>query len=350
MGRGGGGGGRSGGFSSGGGRGFSGGGSRPSSGRGGGMGGSSRGRGGSMGPMGPGRMPGGPVPPRRPMMGMPFFGRRRYYGAPYGGGGCLGPFGMLVIIVILFMMVSFGSCGMMMSGPGNAGHTQTTTSTITRTKLESNLCTTSSEWIRDELGWLERESTVKSAMQEFYEITGVQPYLLITDNLNGKGRDLKDSDAEDYLQNLYDSLYDDEGHMIFAFIEYEQSRYVTYVYTGTAADSVIDSEAREIILSIADRYYTDSSLSDDAYFAKIFTASAEEIMRDVTGSAKTKNVIKIILVIAAVLIIVLMIVCHIQDSRTKEAEHLKEVLDTPIGESPTDEELLKKYGDDSDKS
>ena len=66
--------------------------------------------------------------------------------------------------------------------------------------------------------------------------------------------------------------------MIFVFMEYEESEYITFLYTGEDADSLMDEEAKEIFLTNADRYYTDSSLSDEEYFAKIFRDSADDIM------------------------------------------------------------------------
>ena len=58
--------------------------------------------------------------------------------------------------------------------------------------------------------------------------------------------------------------------MIFTFMEYAPSQYVTYLYTGTAADSVMDADARNLFLDCADRYYADSSLSDAEFFEKVF--------------------------------------------------------------------------------
>ncbi len=254
--------------------------------------------------------------------------------------GCLYP--SLLALIIIVMIVASGIT--LFSGSGSSSEGDG----ITRTKLESSQCITSSEWIDDELGWFEKPSTVQNAMQSFYSDTGVQPYLILTDNMNGKGYDLTDTDAEEYLDAVYDSLFGDEGHMIFAFVEYEPSEYVTYIYTGTAAASVIDSSARELILGLADRYYTDTSLSDESYFATIFTTSADELMQDYNSGRRTRNTIIIIIVVGLVLIAVLYMVKRVADSRAKEAEKTKEILDTPIGEKPEDEELLKKYGEDSD--
>ncbi len=149
-----------------------------------------------------------------------------------------------------------------------------------RVKLEDGACVRSSRVLEDSLGWLSDAEEVEAAMDYFYDRTGVQPYLLICDSIDGKGEEITDAEAEIFLQGLYESLYADEGHMLFVFMEYEESEYITYLYAGTDAGSVMDWEAREMFLNNVDGYYSDSSLSDDAYFAEIFRTSADDIMGD----------------------------------------------------------------------
>ncbi len=263
--------------------------------------------------------------------------------------GCFMPFGtiVLVFLIIALVMVGFGACS---SGGGYTDYSGTVIEGdgIEREKLESGLCKESSQWIDDELGWLRSQSTVRNGMKDFYDQTGVQPYLIITDNINGKGRDVTDSEVEAYLEDIYDSLYSDEGHMIFLFDEYSESQYLRYLYVGSAAKSVMDSSAEEIFLNLADRYYEDYTLSDDEYFAKIFTESANVLMKDYTANTRSRTMITVILVIAIAIVVILLIVRQIQASKTKEAEHMKDILNTDIGASPSQEELLKKYGGDSD--
>ncbi len=365
----------------GGGRGMSGGRGGSSAGRGGGMG-SSGGRGGGMGGSGgmgrrsggmsgPGGMGGmgGPAPRRRRssgsgfgtgfLMGSLLSGGRRNRrvednGGPAdggGGGGCLGGMMFPLLIVIILLVVVIASCSVMNMG-GSSGYDDYGVayegSDINREKLDASQCKESSEWIDDELGWLSKQSTVKNAMDSFYKDTGGQPYLIITDNIDGKGEDLTDEEVESYLTNVYDSLYSDEGHMILLFIEYEPSEYYRFVYTGTAADGVIDSSAKEYIMNLVDAYYTDTSLTDDEYFAKIFTTAGENLMQDFNESTHTRNIIIIIIVIGVILIIVLFLVRRASEARAKEAAHTKEILDTPIGNSSSDDELLHKYGEDTD--
>lgn len=161
---------------------------------------------------------------------------------------------------------------------GGGGATGDRNAAQPKEKLSEDACVRSDQVLKDEVNWLSDVDAVKKEMDYFYRKTGVQPYLLICDRLDGKGGEITDEEAETYLKGMYETLYDDEGHLIFVFLEYAESEYVTFLYTGEKADRVIDADAREIFLDNADRFYTDSSLSDDDYFAKIFHDSADQIM------------------------------------------------------------------------
>lgn len=150
---------------------------------------------------------------------------------------------------------------------------------IKRVKLGAEACIRTDGMIKDTLEWLSDIKTVEKAMNQFYKKTGVQPYLYICNKIEGKGGEITDEEAQSFGQSLYDSMYQDEGHMIFIFMEYADSEYATFLYTGAEADQVMDADAREIFLDCADEFYTDSTLNDEEYFAKIFRESAKEIMR-----------------------------------------------------------------------
>ncbi|MCI9138445.1 MAG: hypothetical protein HFI78_01675 [Lachnospiraceae bacterium] len=226
------------------------------------------------------------------------------YGESRGRGGCCGCFGL--ILILSFFLVIFST---IMSIPRyisesilrkegretkvieeestqnegldgiRASKEEGQSERTQRKKLNKDACIPIDQVIEDTLDWIEDVNIVEEGINDFYEKTGIQPYLLICDNLDGKGGEITDTEAKHYLETLYDTLYDDEGHMIFVFMEYEQSEYIIYLYTGKQADEVMDREAREIFLNNADSYYTDTSLSDEEYFAKIFRESANNIMK-----------------------------------------------------------------------
>lgn len=250
------------------------------------------------------------------------------------GGGIPGWYMVLMAIMVIFSAILFWNAA---TARADAARQPV------REKLPESACVTEDRWIDDSIDWLGNDSSVRDAMKYFQEKTGIQPYLLITDSLGGKGGEITDAEAEAYLAELYDSLYSDEGHMIFAFMEYAPSQYITYLYTGTAADSVMDADARNLFLDCADRYYADSSLSDAEFFEKIFVKSADLIMADTAGHAKAALLYAVCGAAALIIMAAGLICFKIQEKKAAEAKTLKEILDTPVSLSPEEEELKNKY-------
>lgn len=212
-----------------------------------------------------------------------------------------------------------------------------------REKLGDAACISSDTWIDDRLDWITDTGQVTDAMRYFYGKTGVQPYLLICDNLDGKGGEITDNEAEEYLKALYDSLYEDEGHMIYAFMEYADSQYITWIYTGRAADAVMDSDARGVFLSNADRYYTDSSLSDEGYFSITFRKSADQVMKVGDSAKGPLTLCSVLAGLVAATAAGAAVWIAVMESKMKEREQLKSFLDAPVGQSAEEKELEEKY-------
>ena len=146
-----------------------------------------------------------------------------------------------------------------------------------RQKLAAADCIESSQWIDDQAIWIENQDTVIDKMRSFYEMTGVQPYLIIADQVNGN-KDYTEADVERYLRNRYDELFEDDGHLILFFCEPYENEYDPYLLVGSKAATVIDESGENTIYAAIDRWYTDSSLDDDEYFARVFLASGNAIM------------------------------------------------------------------------
>lgn len=222
------------------------------------------------------------------------FMRGGYYGAPYASGsgcgcGCLSTIIMLAVAMSLFAFVLPASCmsGFMGGSHGEVTHlvsdapsqtqTKTHTTSSSRQKLAAADCVESAQWIDDQAGWLENQDTVIQKMRSFYEATGVQPYLIIADQVNGT-KDYSVSDVERYMRSRFDELFQDDGHLMLLFCEPYTNEYDPYLLVGSKAATVIDEDAENIIYEAIDYWYTDSSLNDDAYFARIFLASGDAIM------------------------------------------------------------------------
>ncbi|SEN44930.1 hypothetical protein SAMN04488134_101107 [Amphibacillus marinus] len=365
MGRGGRGGGRSGGRSGGsfggGSRGGSFGGSRGGAGRMGGSGsfGSGKKRGSSGSGSGFNRpSTGGGYRPRtggffhRPYYGRPRWGHRRYYG---GGGGCFGcgsSFILLpIIIVFLMIFLVVPAITSMFGGGGSFGSNSITPSTVDREPLPSGVVN-ETDYYTDEIGLIFNETVMLNGLRHFYNETGVQPHVYITDEIDGSLTPTF-NDIEVYTNELYDELFTDEAHLLLLYFDPYfdggstfPEDYAMYAVTGTQAKSVIDTEAANILLDYLDRYYYDD-IGDEEYFSRSFQEAADRIM-EVTRSPW----IPVLLVFAVVVILVILFSWwrKKQQQKDKEAKQTEEMLNKPIstfGKSNVDD-LSSKY-DDSNK-
>lgn len=244
-----------------------------------------------------------------------------------------------MLAFILFLVLLFVVIGMITNSTGPA----VTVSTTNRKPLSAAACVESDQWYDDQIDWITDGTQMVQGLKTFYKATGVQPYVIITDSVNGKGADLTDDEAEAYMQERYDSLFADEGHLIFLFMEYESSVYKEYLYLGNQASSVIDREAQEIIYDYADYYYT-SDLDDNHFFSTVFEKSAERVMRKTTTSEDILiNLVKAICVMVIISVIGFIVVKR-KKYAAREAEEKRRILETPI-ENLTDTDLKNKYKD-----
>ena len=203
-------------------------------------------------------------------------------------------------------------------------------STVERSKLDSSLCTKVDTWYQDDIKWINDETTILKGLQTFYDKTGIQPYLWITDNINGKAKP-NTSDFETALKSKYSELFKDEGHVIVCFMESSPPVYATYYWAGSAAKGVIDDEAGEILLDVIDSKYT-SDLSDEEMFSKSFSDAATK-----------QHIILAVAVIAGLGIIVgfIFLLKAKRKSDAEEAEERERILNTDINEMS--DSVLNKY-------
>ncbi|MHC1721388.1 MAG: hypothetical protein AB9844_12080 [Clostridiaceae bacterium] len=352
MGRGGGGGGFGGGGFRGGGGGF--GGSRGGGGRiggslggrGGGIfGGSSRGGGGTFGGN-TGNAGGGGGGFFWPFVLGSFFGRG-FSGGGTGGGpneprkrsgcGC----GTIILILIVFFIIA--AVIMNISSGTNSNGSGIGKSTVQRVPLPTG-SVNETDYYTDELNWIENRTTLLNGMKHFYEKTGVQPYLYLTDTVNGSHAPTVD-ELETYANGLYDQLFTDEAHLLLVFFEYQSnSQYMDWYVVGAQAKSVIDEEAGNILLDYVDRYYYDNSLTEDEFFSKVFIDSADRIM---TVTKSPWITVFLVLGAAAIVIVLFTWWRYAKKQKSLEAQKTEEMLKTPLEKfGDTDaEELAKKYED-----
>lgn len=270
-------------------------------------------------------------PPPRP--------RRRYYGGGYGRGhvGCLFTVIWTFIILTAIVCVFSGSRHMAYYG-GTSSNSQV--STIQREKLESgnaymNNC------VVDEIGWFDNVSKTESQLKEFWEETGVQPYIILKDY---DASLTTDAQKEQWTLDYYDANFDTENIFLYVYFAEEDVDtdvgYMCYA-NGKQTSSVMDSEAVEIFWNNIDKYwYTD--LSTDDLFVNAFNDTADTIMR-VSTTKEDVTVWGIVLATVIMAGIVIIIVIKQKNQRAKEkAAEDERILNTPLEELRNDD-LTKKY-------
>jgi len=341
----------------GGGRSSGGGGNRSMGGRSGGgynrggisSGGSSRGG----APPGGGRRPPPPPPPRRrgmSPMGGAFMGYsmgRRAAGGNGGGHGgspspnnqqkqkpgCLIPIIVAVVLLLLIFLVP------VLFNSGSSGNV--TASTINREPLPVGAIVENG-YYTDELDWIGNSTTLTTGMKNFYKQTGVQPYLYLTDTIDGS-HSPTEAQVEQFAYDTYDNLFADEAHLLLIFFEYGDAYHTWYV-AGTQAKTVLDSEAMDILLDCIDRYYYDQSLTDEQMFSKAFDEAGERIM---TVTRSPWIPVLIVAGILAILTVVFLWWRSHKKQKNLEAEQTQQILNTPLetfGDTDV-QERAKKYDD-----
>lgn len=213
-------------------------------------------------------------------------------------------------------------------------------STIQREALDkSNVHVT--EYIDDTLDWFVSERRVQQSMEYFYDKTGVQPYLLITDNVNGDPWPSEDR-IDTYLDNLYSELFTDEQHIIVLFLD-NGNQWLAHYMAGETAKVVMDKEAGEILLSYFD-YYNGSDMDDDSYFSTCFTKAADKIMTFGKYDNRTWTYMIMALVVVAIIGISVVVFAHQRKKKKLSIEQAKvdaEILKTDL--KAEKDPLLNKY-------
>lgn len=262
-----------------------------------------------------------PPPPRRGYYGY----RRNVYTSSSSG------LGTLIACLIVFAVVIF-SFFMIASDDSDV------TSTINREKIE-NPIPYDNNCIKDELGYVENTSKLSKNLKNFYNKTGIQPYIYL------KSYDetlTSDSQKDNYAQNWYEQNIDNEDTFLFVYYEDQDPNeigYMAYV-NGKHVTSVMDSEAVNIFWNYIDRYWTDDSLSTVEVFTKTFNSTANTIMEKSTTS---NDIIKIICIIVGIIIVIggIIYILRMKFKRDKEkAKETVEILKTPLDKS---DELRDKY-------
>ena len=244
-----------------------------------------------------------------------YYSRDSYGGS--GGGGHVGCFTTVVVLIVMFIIYGGINFGLSDKLPSELQYFLIERSTIDREPLPSSKCTPVDVWYQDDWGdWIDEDSEEESlitGLQYFYEKTGVQPYLWITGEEGGKYQ--SEGSVEDLAESKYREMFgNDEGHVIIIFREYpnNSSEYICTVTPGYDAETqVMDEQAREILLSFIDYYYTDTVLNEGAFFKLSFQHAGDRIMEKQMSFRQ----MGIIAAVAVILVIGIIVVANIVKKR-----------------------------------
>lgn len=205
------------------------------------------------------------------------------------------------ILICSFLFAVFGSNG----------------KTVDREKLSGTYFT--SDCIVDNLNWFDNPDSAGKALKDFYDQTGVQPYIVLTPY---DSECVTDEQREAYASSWYDDHIDNEYSFLCMYFEEEDPYEIGYLTSanGSQIGDVMDEEAVEIFWSYMDKYW-DADLSTDEMFAAVFTKTAEKIMHQSTNG---KDVAQTIAVISGVLLIIFVGILLLKEKRIMEAEKAAE--------------------------
>ncbi len=184
--------------------------------------------------------------------------------------GCL-----VAVVVFLFLILLFGE---------SAQEPQTRDQT-NRTPMDASQITSMDIWYQDDWGdWIDgcsdsdRKDMIRD-FQYFYTKTGIQPFVWI---LGENGACIQDENAlEEAARDRYDALFHDQGHLLIAFREYPNAsgNYICGCFVGASAKSVMDAQAREVLLDAIDACYDRDDYSDAQVFGKALRKTADVLMK-----------------------------------------------------------------------
>ncbi len=249
--------------------------------------------------------------------------------APRQGSGCAKWVLIALIVLLVFMLVSTLA---QMGG-----------STVVREKL-SGVPAYEKECVADQIGVFSDAGAVESGLKDFYDQTGIQPYVIF------KSYDASltsDAAKEKWANDFYDAKIEQENGFLFVYFgenPEDGSGYISYV-SGTKTNAIMDDEAIDLFWGRIDKAWNDFGSSNfDSSFVKAYSDTATTIMRvSTTGNDILKWIL--IVLLAAVILGWILRMRKEKNRREKErAEETERILNTPIDKIGEDaDDLVEKY-------
>ena len=177
------------------------------------------------------------------------------------------------ILFIAFLVIMIGR----LSTPP-----EITPSTKARTAIPSDI-ERPIYFIDDKTSLIDDKALAETAMKEFFDKTGVAPYLYIT---QGSSKD--NTDMNEFAKNAYKELFDDEQHLLIVMLDNGGKDQSFYFCSGTKAAAFMDSEALQIIEDCLKHYifiaredvrYADDTIEGGKAVADAFKDAGDRLMK-----------------------------------------------------------------------
>ena len=257
-----------------------------------------------------------------------------------GNSGCGTVLAIFIVVMVFFVIVA-----PLLSGSSGGGITK---STVAREALPAS-AVVETDYYTDEPGWISSKSTLLSGMKEFYEKTGVQPYLYIATSVDGTTSP-STSQLSAYAKQLYSEKFTDQGHFLLVFCDDGKGSYNAGYWMGDQARTVLDDEALDIFAGYMNEYYS-GDMEDEEFFSTTYAKTAERIMT-VTKSdwPVATTVIAVVIAVAVIVFLLYTWWKKSKEQKNVEAKRTADILNTPLekfGDSEV-EDLAKKYETQAD--
>ncbi len=224
-------------------------------------------------------------------------GGRGARGSTTGKGCFTGVIALFIIPVVMLAAIIFSDViGSFTDRNGNAGQRGVTVVSNEVTTLSPELCVPLETCVSDEIGLLTVTDTaqIEEAIDAFYKKTGVQPYLLITDGVNGE-MDPDYDTVHAYLTDAYIELFgSDEGHLLFLMCLEGENCYLNYI-PGIDAETVTDAAVCDAVLTkLENALYYGAQSDIPAAVSAAFSETAEEYFGGDGVDRGTEEVVELV--------------------------------------------------------
>lgn len=224
----------------------------------------------------------------------------------------------------------------------------TETSEVVREPLPTSYANGTPYYTDEDGDWIYNESKLNPGMREFYDNTGVWPYVYILPNGYTTNADKLQKTAEE----LYSELFNDEAHFLMVFCDDNTGGYNWGYCVGADAKTIMDDDALVTMNNFLERNYDNLNLSEEEIFSKTFASTSQRIMGIGSGNGFS-DIIFLVISIVTISAFGLFVIRQLflirkvnkEEEQEEKDKRLEEILSTPLEKFEDNEldDLAEKY-------